>query len=72
MASLTADVDMETQVVTSQQAVPDICHGGQPMFPRPSGLLVHAKWTPVLFLVAIEKERCVVACLHRSMLGEYA
>lgn len=69
--SLSASVNMETQVVSSQQATPDVCHGSQLMFPRPSGLLVRAKWTPVLLWVAIEKERCVVACLHRSLLGEY-
>jgi hypothetical protein len=41
------------------------------MVPRPRGFLIHAKWTPVLFQVATEKEKCVVSCLPRSLLGDY-
>lgn len=41
------------------------------MVPRPSSLLIHAKWTPVLFRVVTEKEECVVSGLPRSLLGEY-
>lgn len=44
---------------------------GQCMVLRPSGLLIHTKWMPVLFWVATEKEKCVVRCLPRSPLGEY-